>query len=98
MRTRRLLISATRTSRSELFIEARRERQHSRHLPAGVLGQQRRPSRAGARWQLFLLAERREASLTTSRPKAISLSPAAERCSPTATSSTDGTTTRTLRE
>ena len=53
---------------------------------------------AGARWQLFLRAERREASRTISRPRAISSSPAAERCSPTATSSTDGTTIRTRQE
>src|SRR4029077_9166710 len=86
----------TRTSRSELFIEPPRGLQHRRHLPG--VARRRRLARAGARWQLFLRAERREASPMTPRPKATSSLPAAGRCSPTAISSTDDTTIRTPRE
>jgi hypothetical protein len=47
---------------------------------------------------LVLLAGNREASFTTSKPRAVTSSLAAERCSPTAISPTDGTATTTLRE
>ena len=54
----------------------------------------RRRRRAGARCRRLLLAVTPAASPTIRRPRAITSSQAAARCSPTATSSTDGTTSR----
>ncbi|PYS18472.1 MAG: hypothetical protein DMG17_05975 [Acidobacteria bacterium] len=62
--------------------------------PAGALPQLRPLRHAGATWRLRRPAGRPAASLTIRRPKATTSFPAVERCSPTATSSTDATTPR----